>query len=460
MVKPVILDFDIVTHNQNSARQSEPEQSFISFLDGILQKKDVVETVNSKNVITEFEESNHTKNDNQDKYFADMANKNELSTEKDAKHVSSFNDRRLEKEKADKEKLQLHNEALSQFLTISNSNTINSRATLTKNKDNPVRMPYRDMNISPRRLLHGLDTSFAKSNNTSTNDLFSTNTLSGTKKGNSQSLHDVIANMQKIINDEMVTNSKKGDIKKLIANLVTIQKADPKTMQQGLIARQRLEYNELSNTKKPVKKNSGVTEKFVDNNAPLKNAKNNDTIFINAVRHKETHEDLPKTKDVKASTVEHHETFNNVNTRNGVASQSSVQNVAHEKVINNSELMQLLQKARIMQEGEKTNLSLKMYPESLGRLHIQLGLEQGIVNGRFTVESEQARQQLMQQLDVVRYELEQSGVHVGGFEVHVRDQRQTEFFQHAEAIPLTQNAEYEEQMSRYSYHDGMLDIII
>ncbi len=92
MVKPVILDFDIVTHNQNNARQSEPEQSFISFLDGILQKKEVAETVNSKNVITEFEESNHTKIENQDKYFADMANKNELSTEKDAIHVSSFND--------------------------------------------------------------------------------------------------------------------------------------------------------------------------------------------------------------------------------------------------------------------------------------------------------------------------------------------------------------------------------
>jgi flagellar hook-length control protein FliK len=460
MVKPVILDFDIVTHNQNNARQSEPEQSFISFLDGILQKKEVAETVNSKNVIPGFEEFNHTKNDNQDKYFADMANKNELSTEKTAKHVSSFNDRYSEKEKADKEKLQLHNEALSRFLTISNSDTINSRATLTKNKDNPVRMPYRDMNISPRRLLHGLDTSFAKSNNTSINDLFSTNTLSGTKKGNSQSLHEVIENMQKINNDEMVNNSKKGDIKKLIANLVTIQNADPKSMQQGLILKQRLEYNELSNTKKPMKKNSGVTQKFVDNNIPLKNARNNDTVIINTVRHKETNEDLPKTKDVKASTTEQHGTFNNVNTRNGVAPQSSVQNVAHEKIINNSELMQLLQKARIMQEGEKTNLSLKMYPESLGRLHIQLGLEQGIVNGRFTVESEQARQQLMQQLDVVRYELEQSGVHVGGFEVHVRDQRQAEFFQHAEAIPLTQNAEYEEQMSRYSYHDGMLDIII
>jgi len=354
----------------------------------------------------------------------------------------------------------LHNEALSRFLTISNSDTINSRATLTKNKDNPVRMPYRDMNISPGRLLHGLDTSFAKRNNTSINDLVSTNTLSGSKKGNSQSLHEVIANMQKINNDEMVNNSKKGDIKKLIANLVTIQNADPKSMHHGLILKQRIEYNELSNTKKPVKKNSGVTQKFVDNNIPLKNAKNNDTVFINAVRHKETNEDLPKTKDVKASTTEQHGTFNNVNARNGVASQSSVQNVAHEKVINNSELMQLLQKARIMQEGEKTNLSLKMYPESLGRLHLQLGLEQGIVNGRFTVESEQARQQLMQQLEVIRYDLEQSGVHVGGFEVHVRDQRQTEFFQHAEAIPLPQNDEYKEQISRYSYHDGMLDIII
>ncbi len=460
MVKPVILDFDIVTHNQNNARQSEPEQSFISFLDGILQKKEVAETVDSKNVIPGFEEFNHTKNDNQDKYFADMANKNELSTEKTAKHVSSFNDRYSEKEKADKEKLQLHNEALSRFLTISNSDTINSRATLTKNKDNPVRMPYRDMNISPGRLLHGLDTSFAKRNNTSINDLVSTNTLSGSKKGNSQSLHEVIANMQKINNDEMVNNSKKGDIKKLIANLVTIQNADPKSMHHGLILKQRIEYNELSNTKKPVKKNSGVTQKFVDNNIPLKNAKNNDTVFINAVRHKETNEDLPKTKDVKASTTEQHGTFNNVNARNGVASQSSVQNVAHEKVINNSELMQLLQKARIMQEGEKTNLSLKMYPESLGRLHLQLGLEQGIVNGRFTVESEQARQQLMQQLEVIRYDLEQSGVHVGGFEVHVRDQRQTEFFQHAEAIPLPQNDEYKEQISRYSYHDGMLDIII
>jgi flagellar hook-length control protein FliK len=266
--------------------------------------------------------------------------------------------------------------------------------------------------------------------------------------------------MQKINNDEMVNNSKKGDIKKLIANLVTIQNADPKSMQQGLILKQRLEYNELSNTKKPMKKNSGVTQKFVDNNIPLKNARNNDTVIINTVRHKETNEDLPKTKDVKASTTDQHGTFNNVNTRNGVAPQSSVQNVAHEKIINNSELMQLLQKARIMQEGEKTNLSLKMYPESLGRLHLQLGLEQGIVNGRFTVESEQARQQLMQQLEVIRYDLEQSGVHVGGFEVHVRDQRQTEFFQHAEAIPLPQNDEYKEQISRYSYHDGMIDIII
>ncbi len=269
-------------------------------------------------------------------------------------------------------------------------------------------------------------------------------------------LEETLHHLKSLMNDASVRkDSKVSDLKQLIVNLTTLKTISQKDIQNAVSSQATVFTQELSGTKtrkSPAKNHEGITQ--VNGEAKQKEAKNT-TVLFNAVRLNTQAEESPKVDKKIHHTSERNDShFIQTNVKhNEPIKMPEIKPLMHE------ELMQLLNKAKIMQDGEKTTLSLKLYPESLGKLMVSLGLEQGVLSGRFIVESEAAKALLMQQLETIRMELEQNGVHVGDFEVNVKHQKQREFTEQM-SLHIQQNTEYERASNRYMYHDGLLDVII
>lgn len=130
------------------------------------------------------------------------------------------------------------------------------------------------------------------------------------------------------------------------------------------------------------------------------------------------------------------------------------------------QLQSLVRNARVVvQDAKNGSFQMRLYPESLGRVNVSLGLEQGTITGRFLVETVEARQALVEQLADIRERLAESGISVGEFQVNVRgDERHTR--QSAReglrppdsGAPVEAGGKYEMQAIRR--HDGYIDVTI
>ena len=130
------------------------------------------------------------------------------------------------------------------------------------------------------------------------------------------------------------------------------------------------------------------------------------------------------------------------------------------------QLQSLVRNARVVvQDAKNGSFQMRLYPESLSRVNVSLGLEQGTITGRFLVETVEARQALVEQLADIRERLAESGISVGEFQVNVRgDERHTR--QSAReglrlpdsGAPVEAGGKYEMQAVRR--HDGYIDVTI
>lgn len=128
----------------------------------------------------------------------------------------------------------------------------------------------------------------------------------------------------------------------------------------------------------------------------------------------------------------------------------------------------LIHNARIVvRDSRNGSFSLRLYPESLGRVNVNLTLEQGVIMGRFLVDNAEARDSLLENMAMVKQELEQSGINVGEFQVNVRDERGNAAGRREEGIfapaigrdnAVSVSSEYEQNAA--SKHDGAIDVII
>lgn len=83
----------------------------------------------------------------------------------------------------------------------------------------------------------------------------------------------------------------------------------------------------------------------------------------------------------------------------------------------------MMQRARLnVKENGNARFSTSMYPADLGKVAVHLSMTDGIVFGRFTVESDMVKSQLAEYLAQLSENLREDGLDVGGFEVDVRDQ--------------------------------------
>ncbi len=130
------------------------------------------------------------------------------------------------------------------------------------------------------------------------------------------------------------------------------------------------------------------------------------------------------------------------------------------------QLQSLVRNAKVVVHDAKNgSFQMRLYPESLGRVNVSLGLDQGTISGRFLVETVEARQALVEQLAEIRERLAESGISVGEFQVDVRgDERYARQSAHEGPVPPVSGApveageKYEIQTVRR--HDGFIDVTI
>lgn len=128
------------------------------------------------------------------------------------------------------------------------------------------------------------------------------------------------------------------------------------------------------------------------------------------------------------------------------------------------QLQSLLDKAKInIKDGQNGNVSINLYPKQLGSVSVNLGLEQGVISGRFFVENNEIKELLINNFENIRQQLEESGITVGDFQVNVRGQNKE---QEAKEIlnyngNISENkdvtAVYESNLQ--SFHEGSINMI-
>jgi hypothetical protein len=146
------------------------------------------------------------------------------------------------------------------------------------------------------------------------------------------------------------------------------------------------------------------------------------------------------------------------------------QNPAAPHVIRNNafseQLQSIIQNARIVvKDGNSGSFSMRLFPESLGRVNVNLGLDQGVLTGRFLVDTQEAKNLLLENISSLMEQLEESGIEVGGFQVDVRDSEKS-FYENPDGPRSGRNTPVLAALSgRFEensvpLHDGMLDMII
>lgn len=88
-------------------------------------------------------------------------------------------------------------------------------------------------------------------------------------------------------------------------------------------------------------------------------------------------------------------------------------------------LQEIMDKAKVtVQDSRNGSFTVKLFPKELGSVNVNLVMENGVVNGRFLVDNNDAKTLLMSNIENLIDELQQSGVSVGEFSVNVRDERE------------------------------------
>lgn len=134
------------------------------------------------------------------------------------------------------------------------------------------------------------------------------------------------------------------------------------------------------------------------------------------------------------------------------------------------QLQTLMNGAKLqVKDSRNASLNLNLYPRALGTITLNLGLEQGILSGRFIVDSPEARELLNENMNYIKQQLQESGIQLGQFQVDVRDRgnhqherdSRTDYQFAAVKNEITEDpvsAAYE--MNFTGSHDGSVNLII
>jgi flagellar hook-length control protein FliK len=121
----------------------------------------------------------------------------------------------------------------------------------------------------------------------------------------------------------------------------------------------------------------------------------------------------------------------------------------------------------VVRDSRNGSFSVRLYPRELGSLNVSLGLENGIVHGKFLVESTEAKDLLMSNIEQIKQRLADAGIAVGEFQVDVNDRRgrMLRDAEHERDAVITPAERHEEIAVEYEsnskiYHDGHINLVI
>ena len=92
---------------------------------------------------------------------------------------------------------------------------------------------------------------------------------------------------------------------------------------------------------------------------------------------------------------------------------------------NRHQFQEILDKSKaFIKNGKNSKFSMKLNPEKLGRVFVDLAIEKGLMSAKFVVESSEAKTLLLQNIETIKSQLEESGVEISKFQVDVRSEQQ------------------------------------
>ncbi len=88
-------------------------------------------------------------------------------------------------------------------------------------------------------------------------------------------------------------------------------------------------------------------------------------------------------------------------------------------------LQEIIDKAKVtVRDSRNGTFTVRLNPQELGNVNVNLVMENGVITGKFMVDSEDVKSMLLSNLDNLKIQLEEAGIAVGEFSVNVDDQRE------------------------------------
>ena len=131
-------------------------------------------------------------------------------------------------------------------------------------------------------------------------------------------------------------------------------------------------------------------------------------------------------------------------------------------------LENIIQNAKVVvRDSRNGSFSVRLHPEELGTVNISLSLHDGVVRGKFLVETQDAKDLLAGNLENIKQQLSEAGIAVGEFQVDVNDQRGRMLYDRGDdraayIAPAEQQVEIESEYmaNAAAYHDGRINLVI
>ena len=151
---------------------------------------------------------------------------------------------------------------------------------------------------------------------------------------------------------------------------------------------------------------------------------------------------------------------------------ASARSKAHEAIRASADtfrqnLQQIIENARVVvKDRANGSFSIRLHPAELGRLTVQMGLYDGVIHGKFLVESTQARDLLLENLEQIHQQLRDAGIAVGDFQVSVNDHRPRMARNEQDHMPIPSSepaaADRERDFAAHArpYHEGIINLVI
>ncbi len=139
-------------------------------------------------------------------------------------------------------------------------------------------------------------------------------------------------------------------------------------------------------------------------------------------------------------------------TSQNVKASESVKAAAQSSISRNEIVNQVVNKARVIISGEKSEMIMDLKPDSLGKLSLKIVTERGMVVAKFIAESQQVKEAIEANMQTLKDSLEKQGLSVQGFSVSVRQDAHKGFYREDRY-----NAKSDETGARIGGIDGITE---